>query len=524
MNAMDLLETIGGIRDAYVVAAHSARKQRRMPRKRMLLIAAIIAVALLLAGCTVLYVLRLQNLRVRTITVQDWQYDADGTPYCETEETRSLLSPHVGQAEQQALREWESFKEGYDQDRALAQVNNFNESGVPENFFQNYDCYTFEMLDAFQAILDKYHLKPLGRPVYFSDWEEGMLYKALQIPHLVRSGQTRRMAGYFFPEGSFKAEFSFCLPEEQEERIVSFVYANDGYLYPYFFVVGDVDAWEQWDYTTADGTQVVLATWDNALAIFCQRPDGTIYISAKNQLPVSSTPDDPAPPMTRELAQQIADCFDYTIAPQSVDWDEAEAMRADFPQPEPDQETKRRSFILGFGTRDGVRWSPPAEYAGSIEAYARHILADYTDAANLEYCVSDWDGDGQAETIIRNKSTGMIWQVIKMLPSVEDPAVQEVALWFGSYLCENGVIKDVYTVDEMDIGPTQYFDFTNSTKTEIYTKLRMNLATGQWEQRIDPNDYSFFRYESITQEAAEALIAQYRVLDFDMQPLSEYGG
>ena len=45
MNAMDLLETIGGIRDAYVVAAHSARKQRRMPRKRMLLIAAIIAVA-----------------------------------------------------------------------------------------------------------------------------------------------------------------------------------------------------------------------------------------------------------------------------------------------------------------------------------------------------------------------------------------------------------------------------------------------------------------------------------------------
>ena len=207
-----------------------------------------------------------------------------------------------------------------------------------------------------------------------------------------------------------------------------------------------------------------------------------------------------------------------------MDWDEAEAMRADFPQPEPDQETKRRSFILGFGTRDGVRWSPPAEYAGSIEAYVRHILADYTDAANLEYCVSDWDGDGQAETIIRNKSTGMIWQVIKMLPSVEDPAVQEVALWFGSYLCENGVIKDVYTVDEMDIGPTQYFDFTNSTKTEIYTKLRMNLATGQWEQRIDPNDYSFFRYESITQEAAEALIAQYRVLDFDMQPLSEYGG
>ena len=494
MNAMDLLETIGGIRDAYIVAAHSARKQRRMPRKRMLLIAAIIAVALLLVGCTVLYVLRLQDLKVRTITIQDWRYDADGTPYCETEETRSLLSPHAGQAEQQALREWESFKEGYDQDRALAQVNNFNESGVPENFFQNYDCYTFEMLDAFQAILDKYHLKPLGQPVYFSDWEEGMLYKALQIPRLVRSGQTRRMAGYFFPEGSFSTEFFFCLPEEQEERVVSFVYANDGYLFPYFFVVGDIDAWEQWDYTTADGTQVVLATCDNALAIFCQRPDGTIYISTENQLPVSSTPDDPAPPMTRELTQQIADCFDYTIAPQPVDRDEAEAMRADFPQPEPDQETKRRSFVLGFRTWDGSR------------------------------CISDWDGDSQAETIIRNKSTGMIWQVVKMLPSVEDPAVQEVALWFGSYLCENGVIKDVYTVDEMDIGPTQYFDFTNSTKTEIYTKLRMNLATGQWEQRIDPNDYSFFRYESITQEAAEALIAQYRVLDFDMQPLSEYGG
>ena len=518
MNAMDLLETIGGIRDSYIAAAHSARRQRRVPRKRMLLIAAIIAVALLLVGCTVLYVLRLQDfwLLEETVTTRDAGYGPNGEYFPAVEETRNFLTPHTGKAEQQALREWEAFKEGYDRDRSLAQANNFNESGVPENFFQNYGCYTVEMQDAFQAILDKYHLKPLGQPVHFSDWEEGMLYKALQIGSLTRDGTTRHMAGYFFPEGSFHAEFIFRPPEEENERVVSYVYDNEDYLDPYFFVMGDMDAWEQWNYTTADGTGVVLAMLGDDLCIFCRRPDGVFHIS------VGDSGSDGAA-LTRAHAQQLADCFDYTIIPHCVDWDEAEAMRAEFPRPEPDMETRRRSFIIGFRTWDSVRWSPPEEYAGSIDIYVQHILADYTDAENLEYCVTDWDGDGQAETIIRNKSTGMIWQLIKILPSIENPATQEVAVWFGSYLCENGVIQDVYTMDEADTGSAQYFDFSNSTKTETYTRLRMNLATGEWEKRIDPSDYGSFRYESIPREQAEEIIRQYRVLEFDMKPLSEYG-
>ncbi|MGN0977486.1 MAG: DUF4179 domain-containing protein [Faecousia sp.] len=58
MTAMDLLETIGCIKDSYVLEAHSAQKTKKksVSLRRMLLIAAMIALMLLLVGCCVAYV------------------------------------------------------------------------------------------------------------------------------------------------------------------------------------------------------------------------------------------------------------------------------------------------------------------------------------------------------------------------------------------------------------------------------------------------------------------------------------
>ena len=58
MKSMDLLETIGSIRDKYILEAHSqtAAPKKRIPTKRLVLIAAIIALMLLLVGC-VAYIL-----------------------------------------------------------------------------------------------------------------------------------------------------------------------------------------------------------------------------------------------------------------------------------------------------------------------------------------------------------------------------------------------------------------------------------------------------------------------------------
>ena len=69
MKSMDLLETIGSIRDKYILEAHSqaVATKKRIPSKRLFLIAAIVALMLLLVGC-VAYILGLKDMYVGEYT------------------------------------------------------------------------------------------------------------------------------------------------------------------------------------------------------------------------------------------------------------------------------------------------------------------------------------------------------------------------------------------------------------------------------------------------------------------------
>ena len=66
MNAMDLLTGLNGVRDSFVAEAgefrQGKRRPRRLPSKKLWLIAAIIALTLLLVGCAVAYMLHLQDM------------------------------------------------------------------------------------------------------------------------------------------------------------------------------------------------------------------------------------------------------------------------------------------------------------------------------------------------------------------------------------------------------------------------------------------------------------------------------
>ena len=66
MNAMDILTGLNDVRDRYIVDTAAFRratpKKRPLPRKKMWLIAAIVALALLLVVCAALYVLHLQDM------------------------------------------------------------------------------------------------------------------------------------------------------------------------------------------------------------------------------------------------------------------------------------------------------------------------------------------------------------------------------------------------------------------------------------------------------------------------------
>ena len=151
MNTMDLLELIGETPETYVLdAADTAKK--RIPAKRIWLIAAVIAVLAILAGC-VAYVLNLQDLVLFERTYEDWE-----TGETEPKVVISLQGP-AGSKAYLAAQEWLEWKASYDPEREL--YSEEARAAFPEEY-QPYAVYTQEMKDKLDAICDKYDVELMG--------------------------------------------------------------------------------------------------------------------------------------------------------------------------------------------------------------------------------------------------------------------------------------------------------------------------------------------------------------------------
>ncbi len=523
MKAMDILETMGSIRDAYIVEAH-AEKRQRPSLTRVLLVAAIISLLLLLVGCAVVYMLRLEDMKLDEVTISEpaWSGpDGEEVPATEWVKTELSLQGYNGSPEQLAMREWKAFQESYDPDGSLLDVNNFNELGIPAQFYETYNCYTFEMVDNLQEILNKYDLQPLGAIMHFDRWEQELLYRALQMEPLV-SADTERMAGYFFPEGSFHTEFLYTLPGE-ESRLAAYTYVNGDYFYPYYAVIGNIDQWQQWHYTTTDGSDLLLATHENALRIICQSGNDWIEITTENPLgyDINNLPDKP---MTKELAERIADVFNFHPDPQPCTAEQVEAMRADYPAPE------TKADFLAYSTFDrGTGWTWFLnEYSDSLENYVRHIL-DYTGSEKeyndtrgdmLDYCFFDLDNDGNQEILLKYRDTGKYWQAIKVFTPPNADAPRVCFRYFGA-LYEGPVLGQTYDETIHGYGDCVYYYYMDASFHE-FLRLCYNTVSKTWQKAtvIDDSTNNGTQWESISEsDAREIQDGFVPMADFEMKPL-----
>lgn len=524
MKAMDLLTALGGVKDAYVIGAEDFRQGKckvqgkHLSLKKAWLIAAVIAMMLLLVGCAVVYVLSLQDMKMDevTITPEGWGPSGEYGPVTEWVSSRLSIQGYNDSPEQLALKEWLDFQEQYDQDNTLLKANNHNEAGVPEQYYQTYNCYTPEMMDRLNEILDKYSLKPLGAVLYFQRWEEPLFYKALQIDSLCQPDtKTGELAGYFFPEGSFHAEFDQALSDEATSRIVTFTYAKSQYLYPYYLAVRDLELWEQWHYAAADGTDVLLATHDNALLIICDCGDGFIQITTAN--PTPNTYQEQSPEiMTRQKAERIADSFHYSIHPKPCDPAQVEAMRSDYPEPE-----RKEDPYVGFRMSQDGRWFPREEISDSFDHYFSFLLENDDNPENLEYCLTDLDSDGNEEIIIGWHDTGKIWQIVKMDKADESSEAEVSIRYVWGYLYEGPVLEYVQEHDYEDsMTHHTYSDYDG----HLLEEFRHNSAK-TWERLIKPTEVipaEEVEWEMVSESVVRSFRNSLIPLSFDMKPLREF--
>ena len=175
MNPMDIMKGLNGIQDSFVVDAQDFRQGKRrmhpVSHKKLWLIAAIIALALLLVGCTVVYVLRLQDMAFG----QDTQ-EVLGSGV----QDRTLLSLQgvKGTPGYQATKEWHEWLKTYDPDDRIYHSQEAFSEDFGDDYYA-YNLYTREMKDKLDEICGKYHLNLLGK--MYVDPDEAAACKALGI-------------------------------------------------------------------------------------------------------------------------------------------------------------------------------------------------------------------------------------------------------------------------------------------------------------------------------------------------------
>ncbi len=391
MTAMDLMNCIGQVKGAYILEAKNMavpkRKTARRGVRRSLLIAAIIALLLLLVGCTVVYVLRLQDLKVGEYRYQTTPvYDENGQVIpAPTHPLRTEIS--LQGANQEALIQWNEFSKNYEQEP-------WDES-VPEEYRYSYGCRSWEMVQKLDEILKQYNLSMLSREVDCQTYEAGkVLFESLGIGGLVREDALAGLEyldGWFYPEGTFTQHLLFTLDSEQwpyQDNLARYHYSQKAYFEAGSALITDFENCAQWNYTLKDGQTVLLAMNEEEAWIFADRPDAFVNVSFASSKWVNST----QVQMPREVLEQIAQAFDFSIQPHPADPALVPTLQA---QVKSDYEAQRIA-------------SRQALYSEGYESYIQKKLDSALTTSmrdGLYYSLYDLNGDGTPELLAGGKLT-----------------------------------------------------------------------------------------------------------------------
>ena len=299
------------------------RMRRKM--KPMVLVAIIVAMVMLMGCAVVLY--RLQDMKIGEFTYHEDPYVDDfGNTVEPTEIVRDVISLQgvANSPGMLAAKEWLEFEESYPVDGQL--IGDAEAAGyVAPREYDAYFVYDQTMQDKVDEIAEKYGLKLAGWEAVTQEYQSGIFFDALGMEDLHHEGygvSFEYLSGYFYECGNFDLSFTANFSEEvsnwQHEVLLSMRYCDKQYLDTVYFMVNGMDDIQQWEYTTADGSDILIVMGDDFARYFCDREDAFITVSygTDNWLEEESTER-----MTKADVEFLADCIDFAVVPQKPDMD-----------------------------------------------------------------------------------------------------------------------------------------------------------------------------------------------------------
>lgn len=321
MNGKELITSLQFIGADLIAQAEFEIPARRKRAARPLLIAALAAAMLLLVGCSIVYVLRMQDFkvgeRVNSMPIYDESYQVQG--YNDVTQNILTLSGLKGSNKYKAAAEWYDFMQAFDPNNDLQ--NEYYNSPNPQKFpaaYDGYQVYSQKMVDKIDELSSKYHLNlqgPLTRYQYESDFLAGTGVNTLLSKTSAVTLEFHN--GYRYETGNWGCIFDM-VPIESSGNWPPFMYGifkyfNKANLDTEFWVVSQVNDEDTWNCTTPSGrTLLVIVEHEQmGVSVFCDRDDATILLSFSSlQKPIG---DVESQELTRSQIEQIIQSFDFDI-------------------------------------------------------------------------------------------------------------------------------------------------------------------------------------------------------------------
>ena len=508
MTAMDLLETIGSIKDQYILeASSSAHSKKHISIRRTLLIAAVVALMLLLVGCAVIYVLRMQDMKVGEYRFYvPTEYDENGNVIpVESQEPITLLS--LQGTNMEALAEWVAFTNTYDQDGTILieADGTGSEWELPDNYHLTYGCYSQEMVDKLNEIVEKYDLKLLSSYIPLNYYENSVLLNSLGLNGLVYANpdvQVEYWDGDFHLEGTFDLNMYISMDMgdwKWERGSASYRYSLKDYFDPITGGMLESIDYTQWDYTRRDGKKVLLVLGEGTARIYADLPDAFISISLDPVIWV----DGEKVPMTQTALEQLAELFDLSVKPQPTTMEQVEKQKAD-------------AQARYEAERAAARAEHEAMYAAGYKEFVEYRLGTVPNPENVSYVLYDVNGDGVEELIIG----GLDILSMKDGQSYKYFDLTNTGVIFPHFQPCEGNVFEVYCED---LGMYQhYFYQANAESASFITGVSYDAPDDAWYLHSKDGANTENR-QQITEEEAQNILDSYTRVEFRWLPLKRFG-
>lgn len=216
--------------------------------------------------------------------------------------------------------------------------------------------------------------------------------------------------------------------------------ADKAYFSSYYMAIDEPESVQEWNYTTKDGTELLLVKDADYGHIFCDREDAFLYIQLGGKM-------EEVPDITKAEMEAVAEVLDYTLKPSKVENMHALAAELDelyrTPTPiDPKEEARRQAEYEAHNFHDSFA-DLIADIRDNEDYFTTYRSITYENFwETMKYCLMDANGDGEEDLILgRNGNISAIW-------TMKDGKTAGLAgSWAQGYLCEGYIFELAVTED-----------------------------------------------------------------------------